>query len=145
MAKFKFQRSKGFVGSTPREWIDKNLPTCPFCRDAKPKWEQATEGRLRFSLYHFRCPSCHGEVSIPVAVVGGGGISSGPNLLGAMTARLFRIESTGTSGSALKVGRMISPEELRKLGFGSSYEKDEKGIASRENQMGGGTQLSRGT
>lgn len=115
MGELKFRRSEGFVGSIPTLWIDKNLPICPFCNKSGPKWEQAREGRLRLSLYHFRCPTCHGEISIPIVVVNDGGMSLGPNLMNAITARLFRIESIGTSESALKVGRMMSPEEMRKL------------------------------
>jgi len=119
ISRMKFSRPKGFVGSTPRNWIDKNLPRCPFCKVVRPGWEGAMQFKLKATLYHFRCPHCRGILAIPVVAVqrwtdvaflGPGG------LLGKVTTTdKIRIESTGVSGSDLRLGAEYSVQELREI------------------------------
>lgn len=64
----KFSRPKGFAGSTPRNWIDRNLPLCPFC-GKRSEWEMGMKmGFLSWNRYHFRCSNinCMVVFSIPV-------------------------------------------------------------------------------
>ena len=96
MAKLNFTRSEGFEGSFPRKWIDRELPICPFCRKTDPKWEQARENKFRHDQYHFRCHSCHGEVSILVAAVSKDGINPGQHQLFAKAKKQFAIVGVGT-------------------------------------------------
>jgi hypothetical protein len=115
----KFSRPKGFVGSTPRNWIDKNLSKCPFCKTVRPGWEGAMQFKLKATLYHFRCPRCRGILAIPVVAVQGwtnAGLLGPGGLLGkAVTTDKIRIESTGGSGSDLRLGAEYSVEELRRV------------------------------
>ncbi len=107
-----FQRPKGFMGGKPRDWIDRNMPVCPFCFSRAPLWEM----RMRFqkwgwTLYDFRCPLCLGTLSIAMEIVAPSGTSNWP--LRAPSNKL-RIESVGKSVSTLKVGSEYSLDELRR-------------------------------
>ncbi|MEM3617284.1 MAG: hypothetical protein QXJ31_05160 [Candidatus Bathyarchaeia archaeon] len=92
----KFERPKGFIGSLPRNWIDKNLPKCPFCK-LPSLWEIATEFKLGLNRYHFRCPNCLAILSIPVAAIEGATTGLGLTgwLLGKTASKNLRIESVG--------------------------------------------------
>jgi hypothetical protein len=114
----KFKRPQGFVGSIPRNWVDKQLPACPFCKKEAPGWEIAGEAKLGWNRYHFRCPACHGSVSVPVAAVSQGGIGPQFAILHAAAPKMLTIEDLGTSGSPLKIGQEVSVEELRKQAGG---------------------------
>ena len=118
----RFHRPEGSLGIVPREWIDKKLPNCPFCKKAGVGWEMAIEGVMVMTIYHFRCPDCHGEISVPVSAMNDGNFSMGvewtPN-----PQKPFTIESTGRSGSLLKVGSFVMPDDLRK-GSGPKDPKD---------------------
>lgn len=86
----KFERPKGFVGSIPRNWIDKNLPKCPFCKTSPSLWEGAIEYKwIGINRYHFRCPKCMAVISIPVAAIAG--LTIGRLIL----EKKLRIESVG--------------------------------------------------
>lgn len=68
----KFERPTGFVGNKPRNWIDNNLPRCPFCK-MPSLWKVAMEFKFTgYNRYHFRCPNCLAVISIPVPRVAGG-------------------------------------------------------------------------
>jgi len=69
----KFERPTGFAGSIPGNWIDNNLPRCPFCK-LSSLWEFAEEfkaydffvgfgGFIMKKRYFFRCPNCLSIVS----------------------------------------------------------------------------------
>ncbi|MCW4018070.1 MAG: hypothetical protein NWF00_05260 [Candidatus Bathyarchaeota archaeon] len=67
-----FERPKGFTGSAPRNWIDKNLARCPLCKtpslweigfDINPK-ESDRSFFKRFSRYYFRCSNCLSVLSV---------------------------------------------------------------------------------
>ena len=92
-----FKRSTGFFDSTPRKWIDTNLPKCPGCKCAGPLWENALELKFGLNRYHFRCPRCFLILSIPSAsVMGSGGLPS-MLLLKQIASKDFRVESTGNN------------------------------------------------
>lgn len=59
----KFERTHGLWGSSPRNWIDSNLPRCPFCKTPS-LWELGGEMKFTsYSRYHFRCPNCMAIIS----------------------------------------------------------------------------------
>jgi hypothetical protein len=73
-----FKRPQGLVGKLPKEWVDKNLPKCPFCKESV-LWELAIEKEEKssfervfgqipqrwFKAYHFRYPKCRAVLSVP--------------------------------------------------------------------------------
>ena len=93
--------------------IDKKLPNCPFCKKDGVGWEMAIEGVMVMTVYHFRCPDCQGEVSVPVSAMNDGNYSMGmewvPN-----PPKPFTIVSTGRSGSLLSQS-LVMPDDLRKV------------------------------
>ncbi|MCW3984844.1 MAG: hypothetical protein NWE91_00285 [Candidatus Bathyarchaeota archaeon] len=98
----KLKRPTGFMGSIPRDWIDKKLPKCPFCGQV-PVWEYGLQMKMfGANRYHFRCTKCRGIISIPVAVVGGGGMGA-MGLAGLVTHaasdKEFKIESVGSNSN----------------------------------------------
>jgi hypothetical protein len=110
-----YKRHTGLIGRVDRQWIDTRLPACPFCGQTPAQWEWALEGKVGLNLFHYRCPACHGEVSVPVATVRGPGLTVGSVMYNAMASKCLRIESVGTSSSPLQVGTEISPDELRAM------------------------------
>ena len=58
-----FQRTTGSVYRRPRNWIDKTLPTCPFCRTSS-RWEVGDRHSWSEARYYFRCPNCSGVLSV---------------------------------------------------------------------------------
>lgn len=95
----KFERPKGFMGSMPRNWIDNNLPRCPFCKTPS-LWELAMEMKFTsYNRYHFRCPNCMAIISIAVPAVDGTTVGLG--LTGLVMKKTvnknFRIESMGNN------------------------------------------------
>lgn len=106
-----FKRPKGFMGSIPRNWIDKKLPLCPFCR-GRPEWEVAMEFKMGLNRYHFRCGKCHGILSIPVVSVsntaGIGGL-----IIAKGASKDLMVESLGTSHSQLIEGAEYSVGSLK--------------------------------
>ncbi len=116
MKELKFVRTKGLVGSMPRNWIDRTLPRCPFCKTAEPLWESAMEHKMKLNLYHFRCAKCGGIVSIPVAAVANTApLTLAGALLHAKAERSFTVESIGSSGSQLAAGTKLAVEEMRRI------------------------------
>jgi len=108
----KFKRPGGFAGSTPRTWIDRQLPRCPFCGSSRPEWEMAMEFKLGLNRYHFRCQECHGTLSIPVASIAHvGGI--GGMMISAGASKDLMIESKGRSESSLRAGAEYQAATLR--------------------------------
>jgi hypothetical protein len=66
----KFERHSGFYGSALRNWIDNNLPRCPFCKTPS-LWEYARKiGAETFFFkpsadrVHYRCPNCMAIISV---------------------------------------------------------------------------------
>jgi DNA-directed RNA polymerase subunit RPC12/RpoP len=108
----KFERPKGFAGSIPRNYIDRQLPRCPFCGTDRPQWEVAMQYSLRGTRYHYRCTKCQGSLSILMTAVShAGGV--GAMIITAGSSKDLLVESTGRSGSELGVGREYSPAILR--------------------------------
>ena len=70
-------------------WIDKNLPTCPFCKK-NALWETRIEYKLSLNRYQFRCTTCKSIISISVAAVTGFSV---------FRDKSFRIENVGVEGS----------------------------------------------
>lgn len=70
-----FERHKGFYGSALRDWIDNNLPRCPFCK--RPSlWEYARKIGLKTFLFspssdrvHYRCPNCMSMISVTTEAI----------------------------------------------------------------------------
>jgi hypothetical protein len=88
----RFERPKGFVGSAPRNWIDKNLARCPLCKTPS-LWEVGMEMKFTsYNRYHFRCPNCLAIISIPVpATTGIFGLHS------LIASKNLKIESVGNN------------------------------------------------
>jgi len=96
----KFERPTGFVGSIPRNWIDSNLPQCPFCK-LPSLWEFAEEFKaihisgpaitLRKKRYFFRCPNCLSIISASEPAVTKGGFPY------QLANKGIRIESVGNN------------------------------------------------
>lgn len=78
-----FKRREGFIGKIPREWIERNLPKCPFCKEPA-LWEFALEKREKdstfervfgqipqkwYKAYHFRCPKCNAILEVPADAI----------------------------------------------------------------------------
>jgi len=106
-----FKRPKGFVGSIPRNWIDKRLQTCPFC-SGRPEWAIAMNFGLGLNRYHFRCESCRGILSIPVVSVSNTGGIAGMMIAKNASKDLF-VESIGTSHSSLILRSEYSVSSLK--------------------------------
>ncbi len=61
-----FARSEGFVGSAPRNFIDNNMPVCPYCQTNEPVWH-FMEIRLmewRGTIVLNRCSKCNGIITV---------------------------------------------------------------------------------
>jgi len=94
-----FKRPTGFAGSTPRNWIDNNLPRCPFCKTPS-LWEMGMEYKFTsYNRYHFRCPNCMSVISIAVPAVDKTTVGLGlTGLLMKKTAKKeFKIEEIGNN------------------------------------------------
>lgn len=102
-----YKRPKGFMGSIPRNWIDKRMPSCPFCGTDRPEWAIAMEMRLSLNRFHFRCARCHGVLSIPVVSVSNTGGIAGM-MIAKNASKDLMVESTGSSRSQLMKGREYS-------------------------------------
>jgi len=97
----KFERPAGSVESIPRDWIDSNLPRCPFCK-LSSLWESAEESKAYdFSVgisgfitrkrCFFRCPNCLSIISASQPAVTKSGF------LYWLTSKGIRIESVGNN------------------------------------------------
>ena len=96
----KFERPTGFEGSIPINWIDGNLPRCPFCK-LSSLWEFAEEFKathisfigtfIRKKHYFFRCPNCLSVISVSELAVTKGGF------LYRLANKSIRIESVGNN------------------------------------------------
>ena len=117
----KFVRPRGFAGSVPRNWIDRNLPLCPFCH-RRSEWEQTQKGGFtpKSARYLFRCPhpDCQVILSVSYFVV-----SPNPGIFGLIAMgsdnykrKLVRIESSGQNTTAASlVGKEMPLEEVARL------------------------------
>ena len=110
-----FQRSTGGIGRGQLNWIDKQLPICPFCHKSEPLWEIAIERGMGLNRYHFQCSGCGGIASTTTTIVRGHGLRSAKTVTYATANNAFRIECVGGSRSTIEVGHFFTPEELRKL------------------------------
>jgi len=98
----KFERGTGFHGSALREWLDKNLPTCPFCKK-DPEWEYARKmmGWKAFfspsaTRYFLRCRQCKAVLSVAQdAIVPADSLEV--LLAKKMINKNFKIESVGNN------------------------------------------------
>jgi hypothetical protein len=116
-----FRRSDG----SPRRYIDKRLPRCPFCRSKEPQWEYAVvSGWLNRA--NFRCQKCMGVLSVPSDAFGS--LRSASSLFGGLgLSEYLRVERVGKSpgmeGLAPKlIGGEFTLERLRTWADRSSDE-----------------------
>jgi len=109
----KFERPTGFVGGIPRNWIDSNLPQCPFCK-LPSLWEFAEEFKathifagvtafIRKKRYFFRCPNCLSIISASEPAVTKSGF------LYRLASKGIRIESVGNNE---KLQHLVGEEYL---------------------------------
>ncbi len=98
-----------------RKWIDKQLPVCPFCHKAGPRWEVAREKRMDSDRYFFQCSGCGGTASFSTGTSMRTGIAERTIFTPATAKNALRIESVGGSHSKIEVGRYFLPDELQKL------------------------------
>ena len=61
-----FRRSKGFVGSVPQRFADKNIPICPICGTADPRWLINMQMKFFANRYLFKCSNCKAILSATV-------------------------------------------------------------------------------
>jgi hypothetical protein len=115
MAKLKFKRLQFSMVSRPRDWIDTQLPKCPFCKQLAPPWEVAGVDKFGWNRYYFRCPICMSIISIIVEAITADPLEPGDMVSHRVLPKRFRIEDVGSSGSPLLVGGEISVDDLRKL------------------------------
>jgi hypothetical protein len=71
----KFERHTGFYGSALRNWIDNNLPRCPFCKTPS-LWEYTRKIGLKTFLFkpsadrvYYRCPNCMSIISVTTEAI----------------------------------------------------------------------------
>jgi hypothetical protein len=107
-----YRRTEGLTGAIPRNWADMNLTTCPLCKIKEPKWEVAAEIKLIGGRYLFRCPQCHGVLSMKGGNLTRNRTFSGNLQRGKVMAYLLRIDNLGTSESPLKIGDEKMSNEL---------------------------------
>jgi hypothetical protein len=120
MGRMKFSRPKGFVGSIPRNWIDKTLPICPFCGE-RSEWEESMRMGIPWNAYYFRCSNdnCMIVLSIPVPDVAP--MAGGLLTLARKQNKTMRFEDYGNNEQLKsKVDRQYQIEELQKLSIRKS-------------------------
>mgnify|MGYP003506970247 CR=1 FL=1 len=61
-----FKRSKGFVGSVPQRFADENIPICPICGTADPRWLINMQMKFFANRYLFKCSNCKTILSATV-------------------------------------------------------------------------------
>ena len=116
----RFSRPKGHSGSMPRNWIDSNLPVCPFC-NTKPSWEFAMKfGFLTVNRYHFRCTNlnCMVVLSIGVPDVMPGGLAAMNlvTLLARNKNKIMKFEDPGNNASLkINVGKKYPLQTLQNM------------------------------